>query len=280
MRNKFRIISGAEPSWTEPVSAARVVRNARMRLSLGEWFWREAGGGSSVVACLHGLGQDSGQWQPLLECLGQSCHCIAPDLPGVGGSARSRADSLPALMAGLDEWLDALRVDRLWLLGSDLGAWLSIRYALYRPQRVLGVVLVAPEAALQGRSPRQLWPWMTPQRRSPRPTAYPFLTRAERSERSERSDSLAAIQSDAMQPDSLSGLSCPVWTLRGTTESTEPVANGRSTPSPHAEWLAKTRQAFVPAAGNQWLQESPAAVAKAIERTMVDPRFPVLQLDL
>jgi hypothetical protein len=68
--------------------------------------------------------------------------------------------------------------------------------------------------------------------------------------------------------------------LRGTTESTEPVANGRSTPSPHAEWLAKTRQAFVPAAGNQWLQESPAAVAKAIERTMVDPRFPVLQLDL
>lgn len=278
MRDKSRTISGAKPLWIEPVQTAQVVRNARMHLSQGNWFWRESGAGSQVVACLHGLQQDSGQWQALLECLGQSCHCVAPDLPGVGESARSRVDSLAGLIDEVDEWLDALRIDRLWFAGCDLGAWLAMSYALQRPQRVLGIVLMAPEAVLTLPVPRQPWPWM-PARRQPNrsaSTGYPLLTRAQRSTRSTQRSPLAAVQSDILQMESWSNLVCPVWTLRSVTDT----AHGQPRPnSPHADWLAQTRQAFVPVEGDQWLQDAPAAVAAAIERMIANPRSPFLQLD-
>ena len=263
--------------WIEPVQTAQLVRNVRMHLSQGDWFWRESGNGSQAVACLHGLEQDSGQWQALLECLGRSCHCVAPDLPGVGESARSRVDSLAGLIAGVDEWLDALRIDRLWLTGYDLGAWLAISYALQRPQRVLGIVLMAPEAVLTLPVPRQPWPWM-PARRQPNRSAqgHPLLTRANRSPRSPQRSSLAAVRSDILQIESWSDLACPVWTLRSVTDA----ADRRSTLNgPHADWLANTRQAFVPVEGDQWLQDAPATVAEAIERMIANPRSPLLQLD-
>lgn len=278
MRDKSRIISGAKPLWIEPVQTAQLVRNARMHLSQGNWFWRESGAGSQVVACLHGLQQDSSQWQALLEYLGQSCHCVAPDLPGVGESARSRVDSLAGLIAGVDEWLDALRIDRLWLAGCDLGAWLAISYALQRPQRVLGIVLMAPEAVLTLPAPRRAWPWMPTRRPSPQSGngGYPLLVRAQRSTRSTQQSPLAAVQSDILQMESWSDLACPVWTLRSATDATQgqPRLNG-----PHADWLANTRQAFVPVEGDQWLQDAPAAVAAVIERMIANPRSPLLQLD-
>lgn len=279
MRDKSRIISEAKPLWIKPQAAAQLVRNARMRLPRGDWFWREAGKPDSLaVVCLHGAAHDGGQWQGLLEALGRSTHCLAPDLPGVGESGRPRWESLPGLLAAIDEWLDALRVDRLWLLGADLGAWIAISYALYRPHRVLGVLLVDPEQTLKGAQLRFRWPQLGSPRRRQQPAAPSLLKRAVRSPESPIALEWGTVRAEILETKNWDSLVCPVWTLRAVRETGRD--RGRSAKGPHAAWLAQTRQAFLPLEGGQQIQEAPELVAEIIARTMANPRSPILQLDL
>jgi pimeloyl-ACP methyl ester carboxylesterase len=132
--------------------------NSRIRLPQGQLFWREIGRGTTLVF-LHGSGRDGSQWIPILERLGEDYHCLALDLLGFGDSERPKTHySIQLLVESLASYLDALRLERVYLVGHSLGGWVAASYALQYPERVSGLILFSPlGVAVPGESQSQGW---------------------------------------------------------------------------------------------------------------------------
>lgn len=121
------------------------LRNSRVKLSSGLLFWHEIGTGPNLVF-LHGSWYDSGQWLPIMERLSQDYHCFALDLPGFGESEFSPTHySINQAVESLAEYLAALKLEKVYLVGHSLGGWVAASYALKNSDRLLGLILLSPE---------------------------------------------------------------------------------------------------------------------------------------
>ncbi|MFB9128128.1 alpha/beta fold hydrolase [Paraburkholderia dipogonis] len=71
---------------------------------------------------------------------------LAWDAPGYGASTPVAAESPAAAdyASVLQEWLDALGIERCVLLGHSLGAIIAGAFAVAHPQRVAGLLLLSP----------------------------------------------------------------------------------------------------------------------------------------
>ena len=120
-------------------------RNSRRKLSQGLLFWRESGKGTPIIF-LHGAWNDSSQWVSLVESLSENFHCLSPDLLGFGESENPNVHHSIALQVEcLAEFLQAVKLEKVYLVGYSLGAWIAASYALKYPEKVFGLVLLAPE---------------------------------------------------------------------------------------------------------------------------------------
>jgi haloalkane dehalogenase len=119
--------------------------NSRIRLSQGLLFWREAGAGNNIVF-LHGAWNDSSEWVSLIDSLSRGFHCFAPDLLGFGESEFPNTHySIDLQVECLAEYLQALKLEKVYLVGHSLGGWIAASYALKYPDKVNRLVLIAPE---------------------------------------------------------------------------------------------------------------------------------------
>jgi len=102
----------------------------------------EAGSGEDVLF-LHGAG--GLMWDPFLEGLSQSYHVVAPHLPGTGKSSGGEHlfDHHDAFYFYLD-FLDAVGIDQVHLVGHSMGGWMAAEVAAMQPQRCKSVTLIAP----------------------------------------------------------------------------------------------------------------------------------------
>ena len=137
---------------------ARPISISRLRLPQGLIFWREVGYGEALVF-LHGSTEDSSQWLPVMEHLGINYHCFAPDLIGFGESEHPNVNySIAWLVETLAEYFAALNLQRFYLVGHSLGAWVGASYALKYPEQVMGLVILSPEGVeFSGYEKRRLW---------------------------------------------------------------------------------------------------------------------------
>ncbi|MFN6515486.1 MAG: alpha/beta fold hydrolase [Nostoc sp. CreGUA01] len=120
-------------------------RNSRRKLSQGLLFWREAGAEIPVIF-LHGAWNDSSQWLSVMESVAENFHCFAPDLLGFGESENPNIHhSIDLQVECLAEFLQAVKLEKVYLVGHSLGAWIAASYALKYPENVNGMVLLAPE---------------------------------------------------------------------------------------------------------------------------------------
>ena len=120
------------------------IRNSRIKLPLGQVFWREIGQGPTLVF-LHGAWNDGSQWLSVIEQLNQNYHCFAPDLLGFGESEQPKLHySIQLEVECLSQYLEALHTSQVYLVGHSLGAWIAASYALKYPEQVSGLVLIAP----------------------------------------------------------------------------------------------------------------------------------------
>lgn len=117
----------------------------------------EAGTGEPVIM-LHGLGATKASFLPSVGALASGYRAIAVDLPGFGDSdkpirgaydAAYFADEIIAL-------LDALDLERAHVIGNSMGGRVGIELGLRRPERLGGLVLLAPSLA-----------WLRPRRWAP-----------------------------------------------------------------------------------------------------------------
>lgn len=126
------------------------LRNSRVKLSLGQIFWHEVGQGPNLVF-LHGSWQDSSQWLGTIEHLSPYYQCFAPDLLGFGDSQRPNVHySIDLEVECLAQYLDTLNLQQVYLVGHSLGGWVAASYAIKYPDRVQGLVLLAPEGVKVG----------------------------------------------------------------------------------------------------------------------------------
>jgi pimeloyl-ACP methyl ester carboxylesterase len=124
-----------------------VDRSSQIKISTGQIFWREAGSSENpVVIFLHGSWEDSRQWAKIIEPLSKNFHCFAIDLLGFGNSTAVKTPhSIEMEVDALQEFLTALKLHSVYLVGHSLGAWIAVSYALKYPDLVQGIVTISPE---------------------------------------------------------------------------------------------------------------------------------------
>ncbi|SJM38366.1 2-hydroxymuconate semialdehyde hydrolase [Psychrobacter pasteurii] len=108
---------------------------------------------------LHGSGSGTSAavtWWQNMPHLSQSYQTIAFDSIGYGETVTA-ADST----YGIKQWgdhtlrlMDALNIEKAWLIGSSLGGWTALQLALDHPERICGVVSIGTGGAKKTNKPK------------------------------------------------------------------------------------------------------------------------------
>ncbi len=95
---------------------------------------------------LHGLMGTAATFESCLKAVPEDRHVIAIDLPGAGGSDRSRevSPALHSISRVLCNMLDILGLELPVLVGHSHGGAVALHLAASEPGRVSGLVLLAP----------------------------------------------------------------------------------------------------------------------------------------
>ncbi|MCV7728042.1 alpha/beta fold hydrolase [Micrococcus luteus] len=106
--------------------------------------YHELGEGTPILF-LHGSGTGvtaAANWWLNLPQIAEQARCIAIDSIGYGQSVVAEGTAY-----GIKEWvrhavrvLDALGIEKTWIVGNSLGGWLAFQFAIDFPERLLGIV--------------------------------------------------------------------------------------------------------------------------------------------
>jgi pyruvate dehydrogenase E2 component (dihydrolipoamide acetyltransferase) len=106
-------------------------------------YLRQGEEGDDVVL-LHGFGGDLGNWLFAAPALAADHTVYALELPGHGGSSKDvGAGDLEYLVDAVGQFLDALSLARVHLVGHSLGGLVAASLALRDPSRAKSLTLVA-----------------------------------------------------------------------------------------------------------------------------------------
>jgi pimeloyl-ACP methyl ester carboxylesterase len=101
-----------------------------------------AGSGPAILL-IHGIGDSSDTWRPVMEQLAEHHTVIAPDLLGHGRSEKPRADySIAAFANGMRDLLSVLEIEQVTVVGHSLGGGVAAQFAYQFPDRCERLVLV------------------------------------------------------------------------------------------------------------------------------------------
>lgn len=101
-----------------------------------------AGQGDAIVL-LHGYAETSRMWRPLIERLADKHLVIAPDLRGFGSSdAPPDGYTKAALARDVHALLQSLKIDRVKIVGHDIGLMVAYAYAAQYPAEVERIALM------------------------------------------------------------------------------------------------------------------------------------------
>jgi pimeloyl-ACP methyl ester carboxylesterase len=120
----------------------------KVELSPGAIRYRERGEGEAIVF-VHPMILNGDLWRKVVPPLAHEFRCITPDWP-LGGHALAMnpdADLTPPAIAKLiAEFLEAINLDEVTLVGNDTGGAFAQLVAAHHPQRLRRLVLVTCDA--------------------------------------------------------------------------------------------------------------------------------------
>jgi pimeloyl-ACP methyl ester carboxylesterase len=136
--------------------------------------YKEQGTGEPVFILLHGFGASAFSWRAVMDDFGALGRVIAYDRPAFGLTSRPMPgewtgenpyspEAQASIVIGL---MDALGVEKAYLVGNSAGGTVSVYTALTYPERVAGLILVDAAIYTGGGSPAWARPLLgTPQMR-------------------------------------------------------------------------------------------------------------------
>ena len=123
---------------------------ATVQLTQGLLNYRRDGRGPVLVLLSASPGEHR-DFDAVFSALAAHFDVIAPDWPGYGAStpfAEPAAASAMAFYEVLVEFLAALQLPQVLLLGNSVGGYAAARLAIEQPARVEKIVLVSPKVAV------------------------------------------------------------------------------------------------------------------------------------
>jgi pimeloyl-ACP methyl ester carboxylesterase len=105
--------------------------------------YRDEGTGPPLVL-LHGTGASLHTWNGWAATLSPHCRVVRMDLPGFGltGPNRSADYSIPAYVAFVEAFREALGLNHFALAGNSLGGEIAWSYAVAHPDQVTALILL------------------------------------------------------------------------------------------------------------------------------------------
>lgn len=118
----------------------------------GVFYFEHRGGGLSgdapPLVFIHGAGGNHLHWPPQVRRLpGRTVYAL--DLPGHGRSASAGCDRIEDYVQRIEDWMEAMPLQRIILGGHSMGGAISQQFALKAPQKLAGLVLVGTGARLR-----------------------------------------------------------------------------------------------------------------------------------
>ncbi len=126
---------------------------AKEKFTGDRWSYLEAGPkGAPVIIALHGLGDNAMQWRFQLKGLSDRFRVIAWNAPGymLSDDFKTERPGCQDYADALADFLDALKLTRVNLLGNSFGSRVSQCFAMNYPARVNKMVFVGPSAGRKG----------------------------------------------------------------------------------------------------------------------------------
>lgn len=101
-----------------------------------------------VIVCLHGYGGSSVDWRYQLHELSDKYHVIAWNAPGYMLSDELKTDypTSKDYADALADFCNALKLDKVYLLGNSFGSRVAQCFAYYYPERVIKLAFAGPSA--------------------------------------------------------------------------------------------------------------------------------------
>lgn len=108
------------------------------------------------ILFLHGFMGSGADWVDVISALDERFCCVAPDLPGHGGSVGLSPENYTIEGAAkmLHKLLDGLEISRVTLAGYSMGGRLALYLALRYPQRCAGLFLESASPGLESAEER------------------------------------------------------------------------------------------------------------------------------
>ena len=113
------------------------------------WSYMESGrSGSPPVVLLHGIGGGSTAWRFQLNGLSDQFHLFAWNAPGymLSDGLRTEKPGCREFADALADFLDAIKLMRVNLVGNSNGSRVAQCFAIYHPNRVIKLAMVGPSA--------------------------------------------------------------------------------------------------------------------------------------
>jgi pimeloyl-ACP methyl ester carboxylesterase len=244
-----------------------------MEMNPVDLYYETHGEGTPVIF-LHGFPFDHTIWRPLVEPLQGQARLILPDLRGFGESpASGDVYSMRLLAEDLVRLMDRLEIDRAVLVGHSMGGYVSMAFAQAYPNRLLGLGLVATQAAADPPERRQsryktaeavahkgarvvasnMVNTLTPRRELIEPITQLIL-------KAQPAGVVGALKGMAERPDltgALSNITVPAVVLYGASDQIV----SRDRVETMAQMLPKGWLVEIPNAGHMLMMEEPQVVA-------------------
>lgn len=215
--------------------------------------------GGIPVVLLHGM-VSSLYLVPLAEWLAPQVRVYVPDLPGFGQSWHpEKPFDVEEHAAVVAEWLDALGLKRVYLVGNSLGCNIGVEVAIARPERVASLVLQGLTLAPELRSPVRTLPrWIVNSwREVPRD---PLMRQGQREVSTAALVKSAVILMRHRVEERLPKVICPALVVRGTRDPMFPAHWADQA----VQLLPQGRLCTIPGGTHTLNVVNPLALARAI----------------
>ncbi|MBP6431700.1 MAG: alpha/beta fold hydrolase [Ferruginibacter sp.] len=129
------------------MSFAKIIDTAKF--TGDRWSYMEAGSKSApAIIMMHGYGGSSNDWRFQLHEFSKNFRAIAWNAPGymLTDGLKTNKPSREDYANSLADFMNALKIEKAYLVGNSFGSRVAQCFAYHHPQRVIKIALVGPSA--------------------------------------------------------------------------------------------------------------------------------------